>query len=81
MRLAPLAVAVLGLFWLVPDGALYGGALAAQEAQRMPAVLNGFGLWLSLMIALTIVNYGFPIVHLLAVPGTAVPAVRVGDLR
>jgi hypothetical protein len=26
------------------------------------------------MIGLTIVNYGFPIAHLLATPGTAVPA-------
>ncbi|NMJ40440.1 hypothetical protein GWK16_04250 [Roseomonas sp. JC162] len=48
MRLALLAVAVLGLFWLVPDGALYGGALAAQEAQRMPAVLGGIALALLL---------------------------------
>jgi hypothetical protein len=27
---------------------------------------------------LTIVNYGFPIAHLLVTPGTAVPAVNVG---
>jgi cytochrome c oxidase subunit 1 len=27
----------------------------------MPAALNGFSLWLGLMVALTIANYGFPI--------------------
>jgi cytochrome c oxidase subunit I len=47
----------------------------------MPAVLNGFGLWLALMVGLTAVNYGFPIVHLMATPGTAVPAQQVGLLR
>jgi hypothetical protein len=30
------------------------------------------------MMGLTIVNYGFPIVHLLATPGTAVPAINIG---
>jgi hypothetical protein len=27
------------------------------------------------------VNYGFPIVHLMATPGTAVPTQKVGQLR
>jgi cytochrome c oxidase subunit 1 len=44
----------------------------------LPAALNGFGLWLGLMVVLTFVNYGFPIAHLLVTPGTAVPAVNVG---
>lgn len=48
MPLALLAVAALGLFWLVPDAALYGGALAAQEVQRGPAVLGGIALGLLL---------------------------------
>jgi hypothetical protein len=30
------------------------------------------------MVGLTIVNYGFPIAHLLATAGTAVPAINVG---
>jgi cytochrome c oxidase subunit 1 len=47
----------------------------------LPAALNGFGLWLALMLALTVVNYGFPIAHLLATPGTAVPAILVGARR
>ena len=56
----------------------YRFSVAAHPPERLPAALNGFGLWLSLMIALTIVNYGFPIVHLMATPGTAVPAILVG---
>ncbi len=59
----------------------YRFSVAVHEPQRVPAVLNGFGLWLSLMVGLTVVNYGFPIVHLLSVPGTAVPAVFVGAQR
>ena len=56
----------------------YHFSVAAHPPERLPAALNGFGLWLSLMVALTIVNYGFPILHLMATPGTAVPAVVVG---
>ena len=48
---------------------------------RIPIALNSFGLWLALMIGLTVANYGFPIVHLMAMKGTSVPAVYVGELR
>jgi hypothetical protein len=30
------------------------------------------------MVGLTVVNYGFPILHALATPGTAVPAISIG---
>jgi len=53
----------------------YRFSVAVHPPRSLPAALNGFGLWLGLMIGLTIVNYGFPIAHLLATPGTAVPAV------
>ena len=43
----------------------------------VPVALNGFGLWLGLMIGLTIINYGYPIAQLIA-RGTPVPAVYVG---
>ena len=56
----------------------YRFSVAVHPPRTLPAALNSFGLWLSLMIGLTIVNYGFPIAHLLATPGTAVPVVRVG---
>ena len=57
---------------------VYRFSVALREPRTLPAALNGFGLWLSLMVALTIVNYGFPIAHALATPGTGVPAVMVG---
>ena len=47
----------------------------------MPAALNGLGLWVSLMLALTVINYGYPIMHLLATPNTAVPVIRIGAAR
>ena len=56
----------------------YRFSVATHPPRTLPAALNGFGLWLSLMIGLTIVNYGFPIAHLLATPGTEVPVIRVG---
>ena len=59
----------------------YRFSVAVHEPHRVPAALNGFGLWVGLMIALTVVNYGFPIAHLLAVPETSVPVVRVGYAR
>jgi cytochrome c oxidase subunit I len=57
---------------------LYRFSVALREPRTVPAALNGFGLWLGLMVALTIVNYGFPIAHALATPGTGVPAVMIG---
>jgi len=55
----------------------YRFSVAVRAPRSLPAALNGFGLWLSLMVALTVVNYGFPIVHAIVTPGTAVPAIRV----
>ena len=61
------------------EPAAYRFSVAVRPPRALPAALNGFGLWLGLMVALTIVNYGFPIAHSLATPGTAVPAVKVGE--
>jgi cytochrome c oxidase subunit I len=44
-----------------------------------PPLLNGYALWVAMMIALTVVNYGFPIVQLATLADTAVPAMRIGD--
>ena len=58
---------------------LHPGARAARATRRpapytfstpvhmpatTPVALNGFGLWVAMMIALTVVNYGFPIAQL-----------------
>jgi cytochrome c oxidase subunit 1 len=59
----------------------YRFSVAVHEPRHVPAALNGFGLWLGLMIGLTVINYGFPILHFLAAPGTAVPAVMVDTQR
>jgi cytochrome c oxidase subunit 1 len=61
------------------EPAAYRFSVAVHPPRALPAVLNGFGLWLGLMVGLTVVNYGFPIAHLLATAGTAVPAVNVGQ--
>jgi cytochrome c oxidase subunit 1 len=45
---------------------------------RLPVALNSFGLWLVLMIGLSIVNYGYPISQLIGLQQTSVPAVPVG---
>jgi cytochrome c oxidase subunit 1 len=48
---------------------------------RIPVALNSFGLWLALMIGLTVVNYGYPIAQLMVLKETNVPAVYVGASR
>ena len=61
----------------VVDEYRFSTALHPPVAQ--PAALNGFALWLALMIGLTVTNYGFPIAALLTRTGIAVPAVYVGS--
>jgi len=51
------------------------------HAARVPSILNGFALWVALMIGLTLVNYGFPIWQLATLEGTSVPVVPVGERR
>ncbi len=63
------------------DPGVYRFSVAVHEPRSVPAALNGFGLWLGLMVGLTVLNYGFPILNLLSVSGTAVPAVMVGATR
>ena len=58
----------------------YRFSVAVHEPRSLPAALNGFGLWIGLMVGLTVINYGFPILNLLS-SGTAVPAVMVGAVR
>lgn len=54
-------------------------ARAVHEGGRMPAALNGYALWLALMIGLSVVNYGYPISQLILLEQTSVPAVPVGE--
>jgi len=53
----------------------------AAHPTRIPRALNTFGLWLALMIGLSVVNYGYPIAQLLTLKQTSVPAVPIGSTR
>ena len=61
-----LIVLARGQTALRTEPAAYRFSVAVHPPRSLPAALNGFGLWLGLMVGLTIVNYGFPIAHLLA---------------
>lgn len=61
---------------IVPEAYRFSTALHAPLS--IPAALNGYALWVVLMIGLTVTNYGFPIGQLLARGDTSVPAVYVG---
>jgi cytochrome c oxidase subunit I len=57
---------------------LYRFAEAVHPPVRVPAALNGYTVWVTLMILLTVTNYGFPVLKLAARSGTSVPAIYVG---
>jgi cytochrome c oxidase subunit 1 len=63
------------------DAGPYRFSVALHPPTSMPAVLNSHGLWIALMIALTMTNYGFPILNLAARSDSSVPAVYVGAQR
>ena len=45
---------------------------------RPPAALDGFALWVGLMVALTVVNYGWPIWQMATLPEARVPVIPIG---
>jgi len=53
-------------------------SVAAHPNEATPVALNGFGLWVAMMIGLTIVNYGYPIAQLAVLKETSVPAIPIG---
>jgi cytochrome c oxidase subunit 1 len=59
----------------------YRFSVAVHPTHTVPAALNGFGLWVGLMMLLTLINYGFPIVHLLGLSDTSVPIIRADSTR
>jgi len=54
-------------------------ALSAHPHARTPVALNGLGLWVAMMIALTLVNYGYPIAQLASVREASVPVIPIGS--
>jgi cytochrome c oxidase subunit 1 len=59
----------------------YRFSVAVHPPQVVPVALNGFGLWVGLMLLLTAINYGFPIVHLMNRQDTSVPVIHIGAGR
>ena len=56
----------------------YCFSVAVHEPRVVSAALNGYGLWLILMIGLTITNYGYPIAQLAVRPDASVAPMFVG---
>jgi cytochrome c oxidase subunit I len=52
-------------------------ALAVHPPQRVPAALNGFGLWNVLVLVLMVLAYGFPIAQFLIEPSPSAIVHRV----
>jgi cytochrome c oxidase subunit 1 len=59
----------------------YRFSVAVHPPETVPLALNGYGLWVGLMLLLTAINYGFPIAHLLSRQDTSVPVVHIGATR
>ncbi|WP_042301108.1 b(o/a)3-type cytochrome-c oxidase subunit 1 [Paraburkholderia kururiensis] len=56
-------------------------SVAVHPPHKLPVALNSFGLWIALMIGLTVLNYGYPIAQLMVLKQTSVPAVWMGAQR
>ncbi len=54
-------------------------SLAAHQGGTTPVALNRFGLWVAMMIGLTVVNYGYPIVQLASLKEAYVPVIPIGS--
>jgi cytochrome c oxidase subunit 1 len=52
----------------------YRFSAPVHAVASVPKALNGFAVWVTLMVALTVANYGVPIFHLMT-QKTNVPAV------
>ncbi len=52
-------------------------SLAVHPPRLLPASLNGFRIWILLVVALTIANYGYPLAQFLFLEHTGVPAYAV----
>jgi cytochrome c oxidase subunit I len=52
-------------------------ALAVHQPQRVPAALNGFGLWNVLVLLLMLLAYGYPIAQFIIEPSPSAIVHRV----
>ena len=60
------------------DAGPYRYSLPIHPVRSVPLALNSYGIWVALMIGLTVTNYGYPIAALVARQDTSVPAIYVG---
>jgi cytochrome c oxidase subunit 1 len=61
------------------EPAAYAFSASAHPNGRAPLALNSLGLWVAMMIGLTIVNYGYPIVQLALLKDASVPVIPIGS--
>jgi cytochrome c oxidase subunit 1 len=52
-------------------------SLAVRPPRSLPASLNGFRVWILLVAALTVANYGYPLAQFLFLQNTGVAAYPV----
>ncbi|MBS0446885.1 MAG: b(o/a)3-type cytochrome-c oxidase subunit 1 [Proteobacteria bacterium] len=52
---------------------------SAHPTAPTPVALNGLGLWVAMMVALTVVNYGYPIAQLAMLKEASVPVIPIGS--
>jgi cytochrome c oxidase subunit 1 len=76
-----LAILARGQMTPQQDAGAYRFSRALHAPATLPVALNSHGLWIALMIVLTITNYGIPILNLAVRSDTSVPAVYVGAQR
>jgi cytochrome c oxidase subunit 1 len=57
----------------------YTFSVPIHAGGRTPIALNGFSLWVAMMIGLTIVNYGYPIAQLASLKEASVPVIPIGS--
>ena len=60
------------------DAGPYRFSRPIHPVRSVPLALNSYGIWVALMIGLTVTNYGYPIAALVARQDTSVPAIYVG---
>ena len=60
------------------EPAPFAFSVAVHPGAPTPLALNGLGLWVAMMIALTVVNYGYPIAQLASLKDARVPVVPIG---
>src|SRR3954453_19359810 len=58
--------------------AVYTFSRPVHASVHTPVALNSFGLWVAMMIALTLVNYAYPIAQLASIPEASVPVIPIG---